>query len=106
MADIATASERLKETAWRRWSITHGARLFATIRGRILIAFLAMSIITGAVGAYAALGMKHAGAQRRFEIDHLERGSFYCPSAVTTAERHWSLDRDWLRYQRRSTLDF
>ena len=62
MADIATASERLKETAWRRWSITHGARLFATIRGRILIAFLAMSVITGAVGAYAALGMKHAGA--------------------------------------------
>ena len=61
MADIATASERLKETAWRRWTIAHGARAFATIRGRILIAFLAMSVITGAVGAYAALGMRHAG---------------------------------------------
>jgi diguanylate cyclase (GGDEF)-like protein len=62
MADIATASERVKEPAWRRWPIAHGVSLFATIRGRILIAFLAMSVITGAVGAYAALGMRHAGA--------------------------------------------
>jgi diguanylate cyclase (GGDEF)-like protein len=62
MADIATASERLKEPVWRRWTIAQGASLFATIRGRILIAFLAMSVITGAVGAYAALGMRHAGA--------------------------------------------
>src|SRR5580704_18118979 len=62
MADIATASERLKEPAWRRLTIAHGALLLATIRGRILIAFLAMSLITGAVGAYAALGVRHAGA--------------------------------------------
>jgi diguanylate cyclase (GGDEF)-like protein len=62
MADIATASERLKEPVWRRWTIAQGAALFATIRGRILIAFLAMSVITGALGAYAALGMRHAGA--------------------------------------------
>jgi hypothetical protein len=64
------------------------------------------SIVAGGSVEEYSIGMKHAGAQRWFEIDHLERGSFYCPSAVTTAERHWSLDRDWLRYQRRSTLDF
>src|SRR5262249_51067408 len=33
----------------------------ATIRGRILIAFLLMSIITGALGIYAAIGMGRAG---------------------------------------------
>jgi diguanylate cyclase (GGDEF)-like protein len=62
MADIATASERLKEPDQRRWTIAHYAAQPRTIRGRILVAFLAMSLITGAVGGYAALGMKHAGA--------------------------------------------
>ncbi len=32
-----------------------------TIRGRILFAFLAMSVITAALGGYAALGLKQAG---------------------------------------------
>ena len=32
-----------------------------TIRGRILIAFLFMSMITGALGGYAAMGMKQTG---------------------------------------------
>ena len=58
MADIATASERLKEPDQRRWTIAHYAAQPRTIRGRILVAFLAMSLITGAVGGYAALGMK------------------------------------------------
>src|ERR1700734_1486642 len=62
MAHIATASERLREPNWRGWAIARRVLPFGTIRGRILIAFLAMSVITGAVGAYAALGMRHAGA--------------------------------------------
>src|ERR1700721_3580046 len=61
MANIATASERLKEPNWRRWMIAGCVSLLGTIRGRILIAFLAMSVITGALGGYAALGMRHAG---------------------------------------------
>jgi diguanylate cyclase (GGDEF)-like protein len=61
MANIATASERLKEPNWRRWTIAGCVSLLGTIRGRILIAFLAMSVITGALGGYAALGMRHAG---------------------------------------------
>ena len=32
-----------------------------TIRGRILIAFLVMSMITGALGGFAVIGMKRAG---------------------------------------------
>jgi diguanylate cyclase (GGDEF)-like protein/PAS domain S-box-containing protein len=62
MAHIATASERLRGPNWRGWAIARRVAPFGTIRGRILIAFLAMSIITGAVGVYAALGMRHAGA--------------------------------------------
>ena len=43
----------------------HGAlrepALRMTIRGRILIAFLVMSVITAAVGAYATMGVRNAG---------------------------------------------
>ncbi len=47
-------------SSWRR----RGARLaslFATIRGRILLAFLLMSVITAALGAYATLRTRNAG---------------------------------------------
>jgi diguanylate cyclase (GGDEF)-like protein len=45
----------------RRWSVARGVWRLGTIRGRILLAFLAMSVITGALGGYAALGMMRAG---------------------------------------------
>src|SRR5271170_7826063 len=45
---------------WRR-GVRHAATLCMTIRGRILIAFLVMSVITAALGAYATLGIRHAG---------------------------------------------
>ena len=32
-----------------------------TIRGRILVAFLVMSVITAALGAYATMGVRNAG---------------------------------------------
>jgi diguanylate cyclase (GGDEF)-like protein len=37
------------------------AQLAQTIRGRIFITFLAMSVITAALGAYATIGIRHAG---------------------------------------------
>ena len=45
------------------------ARLARTIRGRILVAFLVMAVITGALGSYAALQLKEAGelATRTFD---------------------------------------
>jgi diguanylate cyclase (GGDEF)-like protein len=61
MSNIVTASAPPNEPNWRRWTIARLVSLLGTIRGRILIAFLAMSVITGALGGYAALGMKHAG---------------------------------------------
>ena len=44
-----------------RSPLTRLAQLAQTIRGRILTAFLAMSIITAALGGYAALGIRRAG---------------------------------------------
>ena len=61
MANFAIALQRPGGPGWRGWA-SAGLALFGTIRGRILIAFLAMSMITAALGAYAALGMQHAGA--------------------------------------------
>jgi diguanylate cyclase (GGDEF)-like protein len=44
-----------------RPAITRLALLPGTIRGRILFAFLIMSIITAALGGYASIGIKRAG---------------------------------------------
>jgi diguanylate cyclase (GGDEF)-like protein len=43
---------------------------FGTIRGRILVAFLAMSVITGTLGIYSASGIKRAGVLVAKTYDH------------------------------------
>src|SRR6202041_1768754 len=45
---------------WQR-GVSRAAALCMTIRGRILIAFLIMSVITAALGAYATMGVRNAG---------------------------------------------
>src|ERR1700724_1576432 len=49
--------------ALRRWyrSVARATSRIRTIRGRILIAFLIMSVITAALGGYAARGISRAG---------------------------------------------
>ena len=37
----------------------------STIKGRILVAFLVMTLVTGALGFYAALGIREEGGFRR-----------------------------------------
>jgi diguanylate cyclase (GGDEF)-like protein/PAS domain S-box-containing protein len=51
------------ETAPRRWyrAAVRATSRLRTIRGRILIAFLIMSLITAALGGYAARGISRAG---------------------------------------------
>ncbi len=46
--------------AWRD-AVARAASLYMTIRGRILIAFLIMTLITGGLGIYATFGIRHAG---------------------------------------------
>src|SRR5579872_3339684 len=47
-------------TRWRR-AASGMAPVGVTIRGRILIAFLVMSVITAALGGYATMGIRNAG---------------------------------------------
>jgi hypothetical protein len=48
------------DSVWRD-AVARAASLGMTIRGRILIAFLIMSVITGGLGIYATFGIRHAG---------------------------------------------
>jgi len=48
------------ESVWRDF-VARAASLGMTIRGRILIAFLIMSVITAGLGIYATFGIRHAG---------------------------------------------
>ena len=61
MANILSARVDRATPNWRSKAFS-GRLALGTIRGRILIAFLVMSVITGAVGSYAVLGMRRAGA--------------------------------------------
>src|SRR6516225_4890857 len=45
---------------WHR-SVSFATSLCMTIRGRILVAFLIMSVITAMLGAYATMGIRNAG---------------------------------------------
>src|SRR5215469_15112945 len=45
---------------WRD-AVARAVSLGMTIRGRILIAFLIMTVITGGLGIYATFGIRHAG---------------------------------------------
>ena len=47
-------------SGWQR-GVSRAASLCMTIRGRILIAFLVMSVITAALGAYTTMGVRNAG---------------------------------------------
>jgi diguanylate cyclase (GGDEF)-like protein/PAS domain S-box-containing protein len=59
---VATISARLLALLGRgRQTLAWVAGLSGTIRGRILVAFLVMSVIAGALGGYSALGIRRAG---------------------------------------------
>src|SRR5215469_11793805 len=45
---------------WRD-AVARAVAVGMTIRGRILIAFLIMTVITGCLGIYATFGIRHAG---------------------------------------------
>ncbi len=47
-------------SGWHR-GVARATSLCMTIRGRILVAFLIMSVITAALGGYATLGIRNAG---------------------------------------------
>ena len=67
---------------WRD-ALARAASLCMTIRGRILIAFLVMSVITAALSAYATLGITHAGALVEQTFDESLMSINYARAAAT-----------------------
>jgi hypothetical protein len=59
--DRTTIASAMATAPIQRGIRAHARLWGGTIRGWILIAFLAMSVITGALGVYTALGIKGAG---------------------------------------------
>lgn len=55
---------------WWRKPLARVPPLAGTIRGRILVAFLVMSLLTGALGGYAAIGIRRAGVLVARTFDH------------------------------------
>ena len=59
------------------------ADLLSTIRGRIFVAFLIMSLITGALGLYATLGIRQAGVLVNQTYDQSLMSINYARAAAT-----------------------
>jgi diguanylate cyclase (GGDEF)-like protein/PAS domain S-box-containing protein len=88
---------------WRsraRWA----ASFCTTIRGRILVAFLVMSAITGALGGYAVWGIQDAGVLVRKTFDESLMSINYARAAATdfatmraVFARRWIADDPQLR---------
>jgi diguanylate cyclase (GGDEF)-like protein len=70
---------------------------FGTIRGRILIAFLMMSLITGALGVYATFGIAQSGDLVAKTFDGSLMGINYARSAATDfANMRAAFARRWI----------
>ena len=79
-----------------------------TIRGRILIAFLVMSVITAALGAYATLGIRNAGVLVDKTFDELLMSINYARAAAADfAAMRAAFARQWIAAnpQMRAALD-
>ncbi len=93
-----------------RWrlAVTRAASLCMTIRGRILIAFLVMSVITAALGAYASMGIRNAGVLVDKTFDESLMSINYARAAAADfAAMRAAFARQWIAAdpQMRSALD-
>ncbi len=81
---------------WHR-NVSWATSLCMTIRGRILVAFLVMSVITAALGAYAALGIRNAGLLVDKTFDELLMSINYARAAATDfAAMRAAFARRWI----------
>jgi diguanylate cyclase (GGDEF)-like protein len=79
---------------------------FDTIRGRILVAFLAMSVITGALGIYSAQGINRAGMlvsrtydQSLMSINYARAAAADFASMKAAVARRWVFSDSDMRQQ-------
>src|ERR1700722_20311353 len=81
---------------WRR-GVSRAAALCMTIRGRILVAFLVMSVITAALGAYATMGVRNAGLLVDKTFDESLMSINYARAAATDfAAMRAAFARRWI----------
>ncbi len=88
--------------------VSRASALRMTIRGRILIAFLVMSVITAAVGAYATMGVRNAGLLVDKTFDESLMSINYARAAATDfAAMQAAFARRWIATDpgMRSALD-
>ena len=92
---------------WRD-AVARAASLCVTIRGRILIAFLIMSVITATLSAYATLGIRDAGVLVDKTFDESLMSINYARAAATDfAGMRAAFARQWIAAdpQMRAALD-
>src|SRR6478609_4715965 len=81
---------------WRS-AVSSANSFVTTIRGRILVAFLVMSVITAALGGYAALGIRDAGVlvDKTFD-ESLMSINFARAAATDFAAMRAAFARQWI----------
>jgi diguanylate cyclase (GGDEF)-like protein len=92
---------------WRH-GVARAAALRMTIRGRILVAFLIMSVITAAFGAYATLGIRDAGVLVDKTFDESLMSINYARAAAADfAAMRAAFARQWIATdpEKRAALD-
>jgi diguanylate cyclase (GGDEF)-like protein len=92
-----------------RWkhSVAQAASLCMTIRGRILIAFLIMSVITAALGAYATMGVRNAGLLVDKTFDESLMSINYARAAATDfASMRAAFARGWIENDANTRSEF
>jgi len=92
---------------WQR-SVSRATSFGMTIRGRILVAFLVMSVITAALGAYAAMDIRNAGFLVDKTFDESLMSINYARAAATDfAAMRAAFARRWIATdpQMRTALD-
>jgi diguanylate cyclase (GGDEF)-like protein len=91
------ASMPVRLATRRRESASRAGALFMTIRMRILVAFLIMSVITGSLGFYAILGLKKAGLLVDKTFDESLMSINYARAAATDfAAMRAAFARRWI----------
>src|SRR5271163_1604724 len=81
---------------WRR-GVARATALCMTIRTRILVAFLIMSVITAALGGYATLGIRNAGLLVDKTFDESLMSINYARAAATDfAAMRAAFARRWI----------
>jgi len=91
---------------WKR-GVAYAASLCMTIRGRILIAFLIMSVITAALGAYATSGVRNAGMLVDKTFDESLMSINYARAAATDfASMRAAFARRWIATDANTRREF